>query len=102
MADKVFKILKAHSFAWTSADIFRIGYKGEEKPVILWIGIFPGALTDTDNGVPLQAAGKVAIACEQLLESHDVYRYAGPLVPPYKCLTLAVDVQVSGSFTPTI
>ena len=58
-------------------------------------------------------AGKVAI--EQLLESRDVFnvdcepkesevdRYVGPtLVPPYRYLTLVFDVQVSGSFTPTI
>jgi hypothetical protein len=32
----------------TSVEIFRIGYEGEKKPVILWIGVVPGTLTDRD------------------------------------------------------
>ena len=66
MAYKVLKVrcICLHALA------FRIGYEGEGKPVILWIGVVPGTLTDKD-GVPLQTVGNVAVACKQLLESHD-------------------------------
>ena len=98
--------IHSHGLALKS---FVIGYVGEEKPGILWIGVVPGTLTDKD-GVPLQIAGKVFhclreshvvfdIDCE--LKKSEVDRYAGPTpVSPYRYLNPAVDVQVS--FTPTI
>lgn len=83
-------------------------------PVILWIGVRPGTLTDED-GASLPAAGIVALACKRALEKHNildveceikecnVYRGAGPVLARPSTSwdpTEAVDIEVF--FTPTI
>jgi hypothetical protein len=79
--------------------------------VILSTSVVPGTPTDKDGRVPIQTAGKVAIACKFLegddvfdvdceLKESEVCRYAGrTLVPPYRYLNPAVDLRVSFTLT---
>ena len=113
MAAEVFKILEAYSVQWTSVELFRIGHGGQDMPVILWIGVRPGTLTDK-YGASLPAAGKVAVACRGVFRKHgildveceikesEVYRGgAGPaLVKPSTHSSPIVDIAVF--FAPTI
>jgi hypothetical protein len=105
-------ILHIHGVEWNSIDILRIGYEGQNKPVILWIGVVPGSLSEAD-GTTHPAAGKVVVACKQYLESlevsdvhceikeADLYRSAGPaLIKPSEDTTTLVDVAVA--LTPTL
>jgi hypothetical protein len=105
-------ILCSHGVNWNSVDILRIGYQGQEKPVILWIGVMPGSLRNED-GSSHPAAGNVAVACKRYLESLGVcdvhcelkeaalHRSAGPaLAEPPKRPTSLVDIKVH--ITPTL
>ena len=110
VAAEVLDVLEAYFVQWTSVEIFRIGHEGEkDMPIILWIGVRPGTLTD-EHGASLPTAGKVAMACKQLLEKHNIYdidceikeseAYRGALVKPSIYSSPAVDIEVF--FTPTI
>lgn len=109
---EIFRIL---CLKWTSIEIFRIGYEGQDdKPVVLWIGVLPGTLAD--EGTPPNAAGHAAVACKRLLirygisdveceiKESEVYRdatYATPaLVKPSPHSSPVVDVDVF--LTPTL
>ena len=74
MTPEIIKVLDAHGVKWTSINYARIGDGEpyyEPNPPILWIGVCPGALTDED-GSSLPIAGKVAVACKQVLEKYGI------------------------------
>lgn len=80
ISSEIVNILKTRRIRWNHVAFWRIGYKTEyddayDYPLILWIGVNPGILTGLtdEDGSPLPEAGKVAVACKQVLEKYDIF-----------------------------
>ncbi|KAG8729857.1 hypothetical protein FRC11_007882 [Ceratobasidium sp. 423] len=107
LALKIHALLDTMKVKWTSTDVVRIGNAKESlAPVILWIGVVPGSLSNGDGLV-------VAFQCQKLLEENDitdvevevresvVTRSAGPMLlrPTH---SLDPTVEVRGPLTTTL
>ena len=77
---EIIDILKTRRIRWNGVGFCRIVYNTEcdrpyDYPLILWISVNPGILTGLadEDGSPLPEAGKVALACKQVLEKYDIF-----------------------------
>ena len=65
IAPEIIDSLDSKSVLWTCIDVVRIGYEGENLPVILWIGVKPSSLSG-------EHAIQVAVTCKNLLVKHGI------------------------------
>ncbi|KAK1980242.1 hypothetical protein LZ30DRAFT_782878 [Colletotrichum cereale] len=63
LQNRILEILTGEKVDWRALDVFRIGYAGDEMPVILWITVAAGALSH-------EAGHRVAWRCREALQEH--------------------------------